>query len=223
MQDTEEKKAILAIETSEVTCGICIYFSDDKFFSTSIHLKHSHAERIFEVIDWLFNSAKIRTYDLDSIAVSAGPGSFTGLRIGMSAAKGIAFGSDLPIVAVPTYEAFALQLSQFLPDKAQFIVANKLNRDEVYYTRFQIKGNSYIFVDNLMILENETFISAVNNLPVFGNGALLLNKKIKLPASPAPEFIAKWAAEFGEKRKTFDYDFLEPNYLKSFIIEEKIK
>jgi tRNA threonylcarbamoyladenosine biosynthesis protein TsaB len=223
LQDTNDKKAILAIETSEITCGICIYFSDEKFFSTSVHLKHSHAEKIFEIIAWLFNITKIKPHELDCIAISAGPGSFTGLRIGMSAAKGIAYGSGLPVIDVPTYEAFALQLSQILPAESQFIIANKLNRDEVYFAKFQIKGNSYIFVDDLVVLKNEVFKNKVNNIPVFGNAALILNENVKLPISPDPKFVAKWAAEFGEKRKTFKYDFLEPNYLKSFIIKEKSK
>ena len=222
LQDTIDKKAILAIETSEIACGICIYFSDDKFFSTSIHLKHSHAEKIFEIIDWLFNISLTKPNGLSCIAISAGPGSFTGLRIGMSAAKGIAYGAGLPVIDVPTYEAFALQLSKVLPDDSQFIVANKLNRDEVCFAKFQIKGNSYIFVDDLVVLKNDVFKNKVNNVPVFGNAALILNEKVKSPVGPDPKFVAKWAAEFGENRKTFEYDFLEPNYLKS-IIKEKIK
>ena len=222
LQDTNDKKAILAIETSEIACGICIYFSDDKFYSSSIHLKHSHAEKIFEIIDWLFNISKTKPNRLGCIAISAGPGSFTGLRIGMSAAKGIAYGSGLPVIDVPTYEAFALQLSQVLPNDSQFIVANKLNRDEVCFAKFQIKGNSYIFVDDLVVLKNDVFKNKVNNVPVFGNAALILNEKVKSPVGPDPKFVAKWAAEFGENRKTFEYDFLEPNYLKS-IIKEKSK
>jgi len=223
LQNSIEQKPILAIETSEVTCGICIYFSDDKFFSSSMNLKHSHAENIFEIIDWLFKISKIRPEDLDNIAISSGPGSFTGLRIGMSAAKGIAYGSGLPVIAVPTYDAFAIQISQLLPNESQFIIANKVNKDEVYFAKFQIRANSYIFVDDLMVLKNNLFKIKVNDVPVFGNAALLLNENVKFPFSPDPKFVAKWAVEFGEKNKTFEYDFLEPNYLKNFIIKEKSK
>ena len=223
MQNLIEEKPILAIETSEVTCGICIYFSDDNFFSSSVNLKHSHAENIFEIIDWLFKISKIRPEDLNNIAISSGPGSFTGLRIGMSAAKGIAYGSGLPVIAVPTYDAFAIQISQLLPNESQFIIANKVNKDEVYFAKFQIRANSYIFVDDLMVLKNELFKTKVNDVPVFGNAALLLNENVKFPFSPDPKFVAKWAVEFGEKKKTFEYDFLEPNYLKNFIIKEKSK
>ena len=223
MQNSIEEKPILAIETSEVTCGVCIYFSDDKFFSSSVNLKHSHAENIFEIIDWLFKISKIRPEDLDNVAISSGPGSFTGLRIGMSAAKGIAYGSGLPVITVPTYDAFAMQISQLLLNESQFIIANKVNKDEVYFAKFQIRANSYIFVDDLMVLKNDLFKTKVNDVPVFGNAALLLNENVKFPVSPDPKFIAKWAFELGGRRKTFEYDFIEPNYLKSFTIKEKSK
>jgi tRNA threonylcarbamoyladenosine biosynthesis protein TsaB len=218
-----DKKAILAIETSEIVCGISIYFSDENFFSTAVSLKHSHSEKIFETIDSLFRLSKINPESLDCVAVSSGPGSFTGLRIGMSAAKGIAYGAGLPIIPVPTYEAAAYQLSNILPEKTKFIVANKVNMEEVYFAKFQIKGNNYIFVDDLALLKNDDFASAAADTMVFGNAALLLGREIRLPVSPEPKFIAKWAMEFGEKQKTFDYDFLEPNYLKNFFIKEKNK
>src|SRR3989304_4114408 len=73
-------------------------------------------KKIFQLSELLFKAAKTNPSELDSIAVSEGPGSFTGLRIGFSAAKGIAYGANLPILPVPTYEAFALQLSFVLKE-----------------------------------------------------------------------------------------------------------
>jgi tRNA threonylcarbamoyladenosine biosynthesis protein TsaB len=223
LSGTNKEKATLAIETSEIVCGISIYFSDDKYFSSSISLKHSHSEKIYEIIESLFRIANIKPKDLDSIAISAGPGSFTGLRIGMSAAKGIAYGVGLAITPVPTYEAFAFQLSRVLTKDSIFIIANRVNREEVYFAKFQIRGNSFIFVDNLKLLKNDLFISGVDDVPVFGNAALLLGADVKFPTVPDPNYIAKWAIEYGIKAKTFEYDYLEPNYLKNFIIKEKNK
>lgn len=218
-----ENKPILAIETSESVCGICIYFSDLKFYSTSVNLKHSHSELIFELTENLFNSAQIKPTDLDSIAVSEGPGSFTGLRIGFSAAKGLAYGANIPLIPVPTYEAFAYQLSSILNENDEFIISNKVNRDEVYFSRFQIKGNSYIFAEDLSILKNELFIQKSKESKVFGNSAKLLDRNLVYPLVPDPLYVAKWAVDFGNQRKTFEYDFLEPNYLKDFIVKEKNK
>lgn len=218
-----ENKPILAIETSESVCGICIYFSDLKFYSTSVNLKHSHSELIFELTENLFNSAQIKPTDLDSIAVSEGPGSFTGLRIGFSAAKGLAYGANIPLIPVPTYEAFAYQLSSILNENDEFIISNKVNRDEVYFSRFQIKGNSYIFAEDLSILKNELFIQKSKESKVFGNSAKLMDRNLVYPLVPDPLYVAKWAVDFGNQRKTFEYDFLEPNYLKDFIVKEKNK
>jgi tRNA threonylcarbamoyladenosine biosynthesis protein TsaB len=216
-----EQKPVLAFETSENLCGVCIYFSDEKYFTSIINLKHSHSEKIFEAAEWLFRNSGIKPAELDSIAISEGPGSFTGLRIGFSAAKGIAYGANIPIVPVPTYEAFAFQLANIKNDCEQFIISNKVNKEEVYFSKFQIRGNSYIFAEELTILRNDFFIKKAEGLKVFGNSVVLLERPVEYPSAPDPLFIAKWAIEFGTNKKTLKYDFLEPNYLKEFIIKEK--
>ena len=223
LKKSGEIKPILAFETSENICGVCIYFSDEKYFSTSVNLKHSHSEKIFEITENLLKLSNIKIADLDAIAVSEGPGSFTGLRIGFSAAKGIAFGANIPLIPVPTYEAFALQLSTVLRENDEFIISNKVNNNEVYFMKFQIKDNNYIFGEELTILTNEFFKKKSQGCQVFGNSISLLGKSISYPVVPEPNFIAKWAVESGENIKTINYDFLEPNYLKDFIIKEKSK
>ncbi len=220
-----ESGPILSIETSESICGACVYFDDNKFFEANTHLKNSHAEKLFETIDYVIKSAQIDINQFKAIAVSAGPGSFTGLRIGMSAAKGIAFGSSLPIIPVPTFEALAFQLSGLLKEGSEFIIANKVNLEEIYYAKFQIKTNSYIFVENLRIVDLAEFKNLKSNLIVFGNvsletGELSEGSKYKI-ATPSPVFVAKWGKLFGDDLLTFNYDFLEPNYLKNFIIKER--
>jgi tRNA threonylcarbamoyladenosine biosynthesis protein TsaB len=221
LKNLVEHKPVLAFETSENLCGVCIYFSDEKYFSSIINLKHSHSEKIFEAAEWLFRTSGIKPENLDSIAISEGPGSFTGLRIGFSAAKGIAYGANIPIVPVPTYEAFAFQLAHIKNDGDEFIISNKVNKEEVYFAKFQIRANSYIFAEDLTILRKDFFIRKAEGIKVFGNAAVLLDKPLEYPSTPDPLFIAKWAIEFGTNKKTLKYDFMEPNYLKDFIIKEK--
>ena len=216
-----EDKPVLAIETSGATCGVSLYFSDDKYFSSTINLKHSHSEKLFEIIRFLFSTANLDNNEISSIAVSGGPGSFTGLRIGMSAAKGIAYGAGVPIIIVPTFEALAYQLSFDLEEGFSFITANKVNKDEVYYAKFQIKSNSYIFVEELTILTNIEFGKKIKGVRVFGNA--LDSGFNKLLCSPSPEFIAKWALEFGKDKMIFDYNYLEPLYIKTFTVKERRK
>jgi len=238
LKNMNSNKPILSIETSGVLCGACVYFSYDKFFEANIHFKNVHAEKLFETIDYVIKAAGIETKDLGAIAVSAGPGSFTGLRIGMSAAKGIAFGLSLPIIPVPTFEALAFQIASLLPEETTFIIANKVNMEEIYCAKFQIKSNlldrfnNYIFVEKLKIINLSGFQDFSKDCISFGNvnsGTLgkedgqkmdLLSKKAGLVA-PSPVFVAKWGSLFGADLLTTNYDYLEPNYLKNFIIKER--
>ncbi len=215
---------ILAIETSDSICGVCVYFNEEKYFSSKLVLKHSHAEKLFELINSVLKSASITQSDLKSISVSSGPGSFTGLRIGLSAAKGIAQALLIPIIIVPTFEALAYQISNILPEKSLFIIANKVGRDELYFAKFQIIGNNYIFKAGLKIVPLLEYYSLVEDYLVFGNviqSSTEKNIEIKNLSSPDPEYVAKWAANYGSEKLITDFDFLEPNYMKEFIVKEK--
>lgn len=214
-----EKKPILSIETSQKNCGVCLYFNPEKYFEFSFRLKNAHSEKIFELIDKLFQTAGYPLQEVGSVAVSSGPGSFTGLRIGMSAAKGLAFGSSLPVIPVPTFEAIALQVCDFFPEGTQFSVANKVNAEEVYFAKFQIKGNNYIFVEKLSIIK-QSDLEKTNNL-IFGNAINYTqdNKSEFEFSAPSARYIAKWAEKFGNDKLTYNYDYLEPDYLKELIIK----
>lgn len=212
-------KPILAIETSGALCGASLYFSEEKYFSSTINLKHSHSEKLFEIIKYLFNTANLNSDDINYIAVSGGPGSFTGLRIGMAAAKGIAAGVGVPIIIVPTFEALAYQLSFLLEEDFPFIIANKVNRDEVYYAKFQIKSNSPIFAEELTILTNDEFREKAEGISVFGNA--VDSDTGYLIYSPSAEFIAKWAVKFGEEKLVYNFDYVEPLYMKNFNVKKR--
>ncbi len=215
---------LLAIETSDSICGACVYFSEEKYFSSKLVLKHSHAEKLFEVINSVLAMAAITQNELKAIAVSNGPGSFTGLRIGISAAKGIAQALSIPIIPVPTFEALALQISSMLSEGSTFIISNKVGRDELYFAKFQIMGNNYIFREELKIVPIFEPGSIPKEILIYGNafnsGAETKNNFRSISA-PDPEFIAKWAVTFGIDEMVTDIDFLEPNYLKDFIVKEK--
>ena len=214
---------LLAIETSDNICGACIYFDDEKYFSSKIILKHSHSEKLFEVVENVIKQASISKNDIKAIAVSAGPGSFTGLRIGMAAAKGMAQALQIPIISVPTFEALAFQISSYLPENSSFNILNKVGRDELYFAEFQIKANSYIFKQELKIVPNSVENSFKNEDLIFGNAFELKsnNKNYKKISAPNPLYVAKWAVNFGLENANFDVDFIEPNYLKDFIVKEK--
>ncbi len=218
-----DKLPILAIETSQSGCGACVYFDKEKFYEMCICQKYAHSEKVFEVVNSVIKVAGIKLSDLKVVAVSAGPGSFTGLRIGMSAAKGLACGASLPIVPVPTFEALAFQLSNQLDNGTEFIIANYVNSEEVYFAKFQVRANSYIFVQDLQIVKlTDNILNNVNCL-VYGNASFNnFHVKNVIPISfPSPKYVAQWAYDNGQDKLISDFDFLEPNYLKNFIVKEK--
>jgi len=219
-----EQFPILAIETSDNICGVCLYFSREKFYDVNIVLKHSHSEKLFEIIDSILKIAETPISQIKSLAVSAGPGSFTGLRIGMSAAKGISESLDIPIIKVPTFEALALQMSDILPNESIFSIVNKVGRDEWYFAKFQINSNSFIFNQQLKIVPANSDKLFEENELVFGNfdsSKLEIKVLHKTISAPNSEYVARWAEKFGKELSTNKIDFIEPDYLKDFIVKEK--
>lgn len=218
-------KPILSIETSQSVCSVCLYYSNDKFFETNFNLKHSHAEILFENIDYVINSAKTTLNSCEGIAVSNGPGSFTGLRIGMAAVKGMAIASKLKIFPVPTFEALAFQISNFLQDNTEFMIMNRVNQEEIYSQRFKTTVNGYKVLDNLQILRYDDMNPAKQTTLIFGNALLHSNDKIlnikDFIFSPTARFVAEWCRKYGKDHVLDEFDYLEPMYFKNFVVKGK--
>ncbi|MBN2571351.1 MAG: tRNA (adenosine(37)-N6)-threonylcarbamoyltransferase complex dimerization subunit type 1 TsaB [Ignavibacteriales bacterium] len=209
---------ILSIETSASLCSVALLLSADDYVELNFEKKHIHAEKIFTAIEQLFQISNTSIKDISSIAISMGPGSFTGLRIGMSVAKGLAFGRDIPIIPVPTFEAFAYQICHFIQDKTEFYIINDANIDEYYIGKFSKTRESYKIKIQPKLIKKDSLnkFKKINSL-AFGN----FNKEVKSIANPNAIYIAKWAYIFGKKLLTLQYDFLEPLYIKQFIPRAK--
>lgn len=102
-------KHILAIETATQVCAVALLRGDILIAETRIHIRNIHARQITQSIDQVLLAAEMELGDVDALAVSIGPGSFTGLRIGLAIAKGLAMPHDIPVIPVPTFAALALQ------------------------------------------------------------------------------------------------------------------
>jgi tRNA threonylcarbamoyladenosine biosynthesis protein TsaB len=214
-------KPILAIETSNELCSVSVYYNENKFFTSEVLLKNSHSEKLFGLIDFVFSQAKVELSECRCIAVSSGPGSFTGLRIGIAAAKGLALGASIPIALVPTFDAAAFQVSRFLPENTKYIITSKVNNDDLYISKYVTVDDSFENVTPLEIIPNEELESKADGCMVFGN--INYNYKKDKIFLPNAEFIARWLERYGESLITKDYDFLEPNYFKNFIVKERKK
>lgn len=129
----------LGIETATSVCGAALVRGGECLAVREVDEGHVHAERLLPLIDEALREARIGTGDLGCIAVSIGPGSFTGLRIGLSVAKGLALAADIPLVAVPTLEALALRVVD-AADGGEILAALDARRDEVYCQFFAVSG-----------------------------------------------------------------------------------
>ncbi|HHY06282.1 MAG TPA: tRNA (adenosine(37)-N6)-threonylcarbamoyltransferase complex dimerization subunit type 1 TsaB [Clostridia bacterium] len=131
---------VLGIESSSPIASVALVSAQKLWGEMTLNIGLTHSEQLLPLIDDLLQQTKVNLVDLEGIAVSGGPGSFTGLRIGMATAKGLAQGLKLPLVSIPTLLALAF------PQTGYFgLVSAVMNarRNEVYTALFRFSGNDY--------------------------------------------------------------------------------
>ncbi len=131
---------ILALETSGRKCGVALWDDELRGWSeTEGDLRHN--EILFLQVDALLEENGVSPADLRAVAVSSGPGSFTGLRVGMAAAKGLSWSLHLPFLAIPTMEAMVRTAPA---DKKRVLTLMPARADEVYWALFEIENGRWI-------------------------------------------------------------------------------
>lgn len=212
---------ILAVETSGDLCSTAVMLDEKTFSEINILQKHIHSEKLMLMIEQVLNLFDLSISEISQIAFSSGPGSFTGLRIGLSAVKGIAFGADKPLVPVPTFDAFAYKISNTLKNNSSFGLANNVNTEELYYSIYEKRdGNKLEIVKELSLIRKDEFEENTKDVEyIFGNFSheKVFNKTSILSAVN----IAEWAYLFGQELLTYNFDYLEPNYFKKFVAKVK--
>jgi tRNA threonylcarbamoyladenosine biosynthesis protein TsaB len=136
---------VLGIETATAVCGAAVVRDGIIRGEALVVEKYAHAERIVQLIDDSLRMSSVAIRQLDAFAVSIGPGSFTGLRIGLSVAKGLSYALEKPIVAVPTLRALAQRAVDANLVSTRFILpAIDARRDEVYCQLFRREGDGIV-------------------------------------------------------------------------------
>ena len=107
---------ILSLETSSTVCSVALAQDGRLIGSSELRLEKSHSSHITVLIQQLLENTGFTEKDLAAIAVSGGPGSYTGLRIGTSTAKGLCYALNIPLIAVSTLQAMAQETVQFTPN-----------------------------------------------------------------------------------------------------------
>ena len=218
---------ILHIETSTEACSVAVSEDGLAEFKLEDLQGPSHAVQLGVFVDEALSFVDNHGMPLDAVAVSCGPGSYTGLRIGVSMAKGICYGRNLPLIAIPTLEVMSVPvlLQQDLPDDALLCPMIDARRMEVYAAIYDRALNMKrpIAAD---IVGESSYLEYLDSQPVyfFGNGAAKCREKITHPNAHFIEGVcplARWMFPLAEKAlasKDFkDVAYFEPFYLKEFI------
>jgi tRNA threonylcarbamoyladenosine biosynthesis protein TsaB len=225
---------ILQIETATTSCSVALARDEVILAFKQVNERNIHAEVITQFIDELIKYAEIRYNDLDAIAVSCGPGSYTGLRIGVSTAKGLCFALDKPLIAIETLEAMAFGLinsNEYALDNNTFLCPMiDARRMEVFTAVFKANGHKVEPTSAAVIDENSFAKLLINNkILFFGDGA----EKCRtiLSANPnalfLPDFVnsalylTHKAIEKFRNKEFVDTAYFEPYYLKDFIAGKK--
>lgn len=218
---------ILNIETSTSVCSVAVSQEGQPIFVKEDLNGPSHAVSLGVFVDEALSFIESHAIPLDAVAVSCGPGSYTGLRIGVSMAKGICYGKEIPLIAVPTLEVLCVPVLLYhdLPEDALLCPMIDARRMEVYAAVYDraLQTKREIAAD---VVEGDIYKEYLDESPVFffGNGAEKCKQKITHPNAHFIDGIypsAKMMFPLSEKAVAAgdykDVAYFEPYYLKEFV------
>ena len=216
---------ILSLETSSPVCSVALHRDGQLVGQSELRLEKSHSSHLTILVNQLLENSQCRLADLSAVAVSDGPGSYTGLRIGAAAAKGLCFALDIPLIAVGTLPAMAAQVAAHTAaaETVRFCPMLDARRMEVYSALYAADG-SEILSPAPLILEPDTLTEqlAHHRLLFFGNGAAKFqplvadnpNAGFLRGIEPSAIAVGELAQAAFERQDFRDVAYYEPFYLK---------
>ena len=217
---------ILCIETATSVCSVALCRGEKILAFRETNLGFSHAEKLTVFISEVLKEAEVNLSDIEAVAVSSGPGSYTGLRIGVSVAKGLCFAADKPLISISTLEAMAsgaLRHNVSFNSDALLCPMIDARRMEVYCALFdsQIKSIQPIAA-KIVTPDLYSEIDKYQQIYFFGDGAekcksVLNSPFIFLPdIFPSARYIAELANKKFQAREFENLAMFEPFYLKKY-------
>jgi len=225
---------ILNIETSTEVCSVNVSENGKLFFEKESLEGLKHSELLTVFIEQLFSENNLEMKDVDAVAVAKGPGSYTGLRIGVSVAKGLCYALDKPLISISTLDAMGIFTSQH---SEQFNIENKSSENLLFcpmidarrmevYTALYNHNAEQIEPVSAKIIDENSFSEKLKDSEIafFGNGADKCKKALSHPnalfAGPL-KASARFMINLAEKKynnKEFEnVAYFEPFYLKNFV------
>ncbi len=222
---------ILSLETSVDNCSVALHENDVLLHSELIKEPQAHATRLALLIQTSLKSSNRSMNELNAVAITSGPGSYTGLRIGTSTAKGLCFALNIPLLSVNTLELLIYQASFHNPEKAMLCAMIDARRMEVYS---MLTNSDRTVVNNTLaeIIDEQSYRSILDNNKILflGNGATKSKGVINHPNALFLDDQQPLAAALGEiafnkfqQNQFEDLVHFEPNYLKDFLVKKSTK
>ena len=221
---------ILCLETATPVCSVALNESCCTIALRESAKQNAHSEKITNFVREVMETACIGYHQLDAVAVSQGPGSYTGLRIGVSTAKGICYAADLPLMAIDTLEAMAYgmkaKLGNQIAENDLLIPMIDARRMEVYASVFDANLQKIEDTAALIIDENSfAKLRKGHHLWLFGDGAPKLKQLFENQPNitiidgfkPSAAFMLPLADKALREQRFVDVAYFEPFYLKDFI------
>ena len=218
---------LLSIDTSTRGCSVALHQDGGLLADYELYTDRSSSAMLTTLISSTVEHAGYTLQDLDAVAIAKGPGSYTGLRVGVSTAKGLCYALDKPLIAINTLEAMALQVKSFFLKDFLFCPMIDARRMEVYASVFDSEI-TIIEPTKAVILQEDSFedLLKLNKVVFFGDGAakckpLFENNPnaffISDEIRPSAKTVGKLAFKSFEKGEFEDLVTFEPYYLKDFM------
>lgn len=225
----KESMTILHLETSTKNCSVSIAKGGHLLSLCEEHDQgFGQAEKVHRFVEWALEGAEIQLKDLDAVCVSKGPGSFTGLRIGVSAAKGFCFGLGIPLIALDSLEILAH--SQIGKGSEIIVPMIDARRMDVYTAVYDGQGKRLSAIEAMTLDEHSFQKYADKKIILVGDGVdksqnvLQLNDaEFKLGIHPSAENMIQLAEEKFKTKAFENVAYFEPFYLKEFIAGKQSK
>lgn len=221
---------ILNIDTSSINCSVSISENNQLLSLVEKTEANIHAAKITLFIEEACEKANIRINNLDAVAVSKGPGSYTGLRIGVSTAKGICYALDIPLLAIDTLKALTHAAIEIHSDQQAIYVPMIDARRMEVYTKIFDHSLKTLKETEALILDEESFSKLrgySKKIILYGDGA---EKSKSLHNSddimyldllyPSSKYMIQEASELFSNKKFEDTAYFEPYYLKEFYFKK---
>lgn len=219
---------IISLETSTDICSVAIHENGKLLASAEIHIPQSHASKLAILADQAFNTAGVNPQQLKAVAVSAGPGSYTGLRIGTSMAKGLCYSLNIPLIAISPLDSMAFKMQKFNLQKYYLCPMIDAMRMEVYCKLLDADLNM-IHPLEAKIIDPMSFAEILDHQQIlfFGNGSqkcrnIMGHRNAHFIDGIYPEASQIGAMAFNsyQEEKFEDLMTYEPTYLKEFIAKK---